>query len=1092
MVADLGRYVREAAGRGELVVQPRMGMADPAAMAAGIASVARLPIPTVATITIDSYTRVGDHIAAARALSCGGALNGFPIVSHGPELTAQVAAAAAPDVPVQVRHGSARPGAILATMAEAGLTASEGGPVSYCLPYGRTPLAEAVAHWGDSTETFGELVSHRGGRAHLETFGGCLLGQLCPPSLLIAMSVLEAMFFVQHGLDSVSLSYAQQCHPVQDVEALAALDRLAGEMLPDSVDRHIVLYTYMGVFPRTTAGARSLLADSARIAVLGGAQRLIVKTDAEAHRIPTVAENLSSLGAAAAVAARARQEKVLPDRSQVDCSAVLDEARRLVHAVLEISGDVGRGLVGAFATGVLDVPYCLHEDNAGLTRGAIDDEGRLYWARTGRMPLPALDRAPVRAVTSGDLLRMLNHTAERHDLAALGSAADVAAIDAAPADDLVAASPPGDDGDAMTDTVLRVAVVGSGPRGLSVVERLAARSAQGSEPGRLDVWLIDDVEVGCGRIWRTDQSPWLLMNTAAGEVTMFSGPPDDGPARAGAGPSLAEWWADADPENADPDGYAPRAVYGRYLRYVLDRVEATAPAGRFTLHRVLGRVEDAHREDTDRDGWTLHLRDGRDLEVDRVVLTTGHPVSEPPEEQRRLEAFAAQRPGVQYIRGDSTADLPLDRIPPGTEVGVIGLGLSFYDVLAEMTLGRGGRFVNDGADGAGGLRYLPSGREPVLIAGSRGGVPLRARGRNQKLPDHRYHPRILTVDRIRRLRALGPVDFRADVLPLLGAEIDLVHLLTTARARAGTGEIAGEDALLENLERDVDLHGVAGAVGLVRERLGLIDVAGLDLETLARPFRDRAFASPADYRRAVGEWIDDDLAAAAEGNVDGPLKAALDVIRDVRAVLREAVDFGGLSPESHEDFLRWFVPLASFLSTGPPMVRLAQTQALLDAGVLVLVGPGTRFGAGPEGFVVESPQVAGSRRTVRVLLDARTPVQDLTRDTSGLSRRLHSRGVLTTFTNTSGTSSFRTGGVTVTPAPFHSVGLDGPDPTLYVLGIPTEFTRWFTQVGSGRPRVRTGFTADADAIAADLLSAAAAAPQESRDRRPHEMIKESA
>jgi hypothetical protein len=39
-----------------------------------------------------------------------------------------------------------------------------------------------------------------------------------------------------------------------------------------------------------------------------------------------------------------------------------------------------------------------------------------------------------------------------------------------------------------------------------------------------------------------------------------------------------------------------------------------------------------------------------------------------------------------------------------------------------------------------------------------------------------------------------------------------------------------------------------------------------------------------------------------------------------------------------------------------------------------------------------------------------------------------------------------------------------------VLGIPTEHTRWFTQVGSGRPQVWTGFTADADAIAADLLA----------------------
>jgi methylaspartate mutase epsilon subunit len=462
----------------------------------------------------------------------------------------------------------------------------------------------------------------------------------------------------------------------------------------------------MGVFPRTAAGARSLLADSARIAVLGGAQRLIVKTEAEAHRIPTVAENLTALTAAARQAAVAREEGLLPDRHQVDHSVVLDEARRLVHAVLELSDDVGQGLVAAFASGLLDVPYCLHADNAGLARGGVDVDGRLYWARTGNLPLPARAAGPARPVTSGNLLRMLNHTADRHDRQAL----------AAPSE------PPAPAG----EPAQRVAVIGSGPRGLSVVERLAARAAETPDGGPVEVWLIDDVEVGCGRIWRTDQSPWLLMNTAAGEVSMFSGGPDAGPARAGAGPSLGEWWATVDPGQADPDGYAPRAVYGRYLRYVLDRVEENLPR-RMTLHRVLGRVDDVRRGGSAR--WSLRLLDGRELDVDRVALTTGHPRSEPPAEHRRLAAFAAERPDLRYISGDSTADLPLADIPSGAEVGVVGLGLSFYDVLAELTLGRGGRFVDDGPGGR--LRYVASGREPVLVAGSRGGVPLRARGRNQ-------------------------------------------------------------------------------------------------------------------------------------------------------------------------------------------------------------------------------------------------------------------------------------------------------------------------------------------------------------------------
>jgi methylaspartate mutase epsilon subunit len=457
---------------------------------------------------------------------------------------------------------------------------------------------------------------------------------------------------------------------------------------------------------------------------------------------------------------------------------------------------------------------------------------------------------------------------------------------------------------------------------------------------------------------------------------------------------------------------------------------------------------------------SVRLQDGRHLKVDRAVLTTGHQICEPPAEQRRLEAFAAQRLQAQYIRGDSSADLPLDAIPAGVAVGVIGLGLSFYDVVAQLTLGRGGRFVDDGE---GRLRYLPSGREPLLVAGSRGGLPLPARGRNQKRPDHTYRPRILTVARIRQRRARGPIDFRTCVLPFLLAEIDLVYCETTARAR-GVLDVDQPD-----LASDVDQLGPRRALARVRERLGLTDLPALDLEALARPLVDQEFASPQDYHDAVRAWIDDDLAAAAQGNADGPLKAALDVLRDVRGVLREAVDFGGLSAESHEDFQGWFGPLASFLSAGPPMIRLAQTRALLDAGVLVLAGPDTRFETGPEGFVVRSPQVAGSARTVPVLLDARQPVPDLDRDTSELSRQLRARGVLTTWTNESGPRPTRTGGVAVTRAPFHPIGDQGVDTALHVLGIPTEHTRWFTQVGSGRPQVWTGFAADADAIAAALV-----------------------
>ncbi|MFF4323658.1 methylaspartate mutase [Streptomyces sp. NPDC001568] len=442
--ASFGGFVARAAAAGQLVVQPRMGFGDPRRMRAGLERTKNAVATTVGTLTIDSYTRVGDVAAARAAVAEGTALNGYPITTHPVELTRSLLdGLAGPGFPVQVRHGSSRPEAIVRALAAAGLDATEGGPVSYCLPYGRTPLAESVENWARCCELLASLVPAPR-VPHLESFGGCMLGQLCPPGLLVALSLLEGMFFVRHGISSVSLSYAQQTDPEQDAEAVRALRRLAGEFLPARVDRHVVLYTYMGVFPHTARGATRLLEASARLAVRSGAQRLIVKTAAEAYRIPTVLENVRALETAAATAAlqeRPRSPHSGPgggppdprfdgigfagadlsnrsDSSDTD-SEVYREARAFVEAVLELDEDLGRALRAAFARGVLDVPYCLHPDNAGRSRSFVDAGGRLRWSRTGSMPAtpcPAPGAgASAPALTSDGLLAAVHGVARRYD-----------------------------------------------------------------------------------------------------------------------------------------------------------------------------------------------------------------------------------------------------------------------------------------------------------------------------------------------------------------------------------------------------------------------------------------------------------------------------------------------------------------------------------------------------------------------------------------------------------------------------------------------------------------------------------------------------
>lgn len=382
VVASFGGFVAAARDAGRLVVQPRMGVSDPGLMRTGLEATRAARATTVGTITLDSYTRLGDYAAARAAARDGAELNGYPLLAHSEATTRAVLdGVAGPAFPVQVRHGSADPRAIVARLASVGLCATEGGPVSYCLPYGRTRLRDSVANWAESCRFLAGLRGP-GVEPHVETFGGCMLGQLCPPSLLVALSVLEALFLAQHGLRSVSLSYAQQANAEQDREAIAGLHRLAAEHL-SQLDWHVVLYTYMGVYPRTARGALRLLGEAARLAVRTGVARLVVKTTAEAHRIPTLLENVTALEHAATVAGSTRRAALQrpPD------DGLEQEARALVDAVLELDDDVGRALTLAFRRGYLDVPYCLHPDNAGRARAALDVDGRLRWTHVGSMPI---------------------------------------------------------------------------------------------------------------------------------------------------------------------------------------------------------------------------------------------------------------------------------------------------------------------------------------------------------------------------------------------------------------------------------------------------------------------------------------------------------------------------------------------------------------------------------------------------------------------------------------------------------------------------------------------------------------------------------
>jgi methylaspartate mutase epsilon subunit len=399
------QFVQRSKRDRRLVIQPRMGFSSTTAMREALHAV-RAESDCIGTITVDSYTRVGDYLSPLAALRDGIELNGYPILSHSAEATVEMLGGLiGGEFPIQVRHGTAEPQAIFRRMTQIGLTATEGGPISYCLPYGRTPIDRAASAWEEGCH----ILANECDSAHLETFGGCLLGQLCPPSLLVAVSLLEGLFFASHGIRSVSLSYAQQTSSRQDRAALNALRRLAMEFLP-SIDWHVVLYTYMGLFPRTRDGAYQILRDSAELAVHSGCERLIVKTAVERQEIPSVAENVAAIRAA-----RNAAETATFSSADTSPTPIYEDAKSIIELTLNGDSSITRALVFAVRRGIIDVPYCQHPDNRGMTRAVIDDAGELRWTRIGNMPVKAVEPSIDLKLTSTELLRQLAFVSRRYD-----------------------------------------------------------------------------------------------------------------------------------------------------------------------------------------------------------------------------------------------------------------------------------------------------------------------------------------------------------------------------------------------------------------------------------------------------------------------------------------------------------------------------------------------------------------------------------------------------------------------------------------------------------------------------------------------------
>jgi hypothetical protein len=518
--------------------------------------------------------------------------------------------------------------------------------------------------------------------------------------------------------------------------------------------------------------------------------------------------------------------------------------------------------------------------------------------------------------------------------------------------------------------------------------------------------VIEPHTPGSGRIWRYDQHPGLMLNSAAADVTMFTddsvqchGPVADGPALAdwaagvldGTITDVPELPAELRRQLKELSGttFPTRQLQSAYLEWFFRRAAARlAPDATVTVHQdtAVGiEPAPARSGDYDDGGYLVRLAGGAALPADIVVSALGHTDSLPDADSAAWADFAA-RHGRFHASPSYTTDVDYSPLLPGQDVIVSGMGLAFVDLLVLLMEGRGGRFMET-PDG--GLEYLPSGAEPRIWAGSRRGVPYHSKISSALRGEPAGAPRFFTEEAVDALLAgHGELDFHTQLWPLIAKDAGYGYyreLFTGSPERVSIGwtEFAERFAA-------VDWYSPERA-RLVAETVP-DEQLHLDLEQLDHPFAGRQFSGLSDVQAAVTSHIEHDLAVRT-----GPDHS--ETLALFTALLRVYMELGRLVPperlnaRSQRTVHGWWHGFFSFVDSGPPPRRLREMLALHRAGVLRFIGPGLTIATDEETgrFVATSAQ-SGVTLTAAALIEARLPPPSVARSANPLLRHLHRSG----------------------------------------------------------------------------------------------------
>ncbi|HIW90165.1 MAG TPA: FAD/NAD(P)-binding protein [Candidatus Corynebacterium avicola] len=645
-----------------------------------------------------------------------------------------------------------------------------------------------------------------------------------------------------------------------------------------------------------------------------------------------------------------------------------------------------------------------------------------------------------------------------------------------------------------------LAIIGGGPRGISVLERIVAAASTLPADMSLDVHLVDDTEPGAGRVWRTDQTRTLCMNTMADAVTLFTEPGSTVSLPVLNGPTMYEWIqlhrgesldATADPDGAKsdlvaahpaelPESYAAevaatvpqshpsRALYGEYLRWVLSVVldrattQVTVDVHTATATEISGTDSADGTDGADR----IVLSTGEEILADATVLALGWTDTA----DDAMEAFTALSVSMYseltWVRPGNPADQDVSAIPSytdsGEEVIVRGLGMGFFDLLAMLTIDRGGRFVPD-PEARSGLAYEPSGAEPHLLVASHHGYPYQPKPVYDSLPPAASMPRFVAAKAaVPQDAPANSVDFDESLWPAILRDAQEAYYRVLLDEQQNVLEQV--IALIDAPDSDPwTLHTDARLDGMVSPE------NRFDLPFHADPVARFAAADPTidELTTAIADSVAVDLAEARRGR-ESALKAGLQIIGSARKPAAIVDQPNRFTTASRRSGLAELKRVGQMVGSGPPAFRTAELLCLVDAGYVRFLGGHPTVLIDPEApaFLASSPSSGEEHVSSTTLVDAWLHKPDARSSSDPLTASLRASGRMRSWERGDGST---TKAPEVDLVTTRLVGeSDEVDPRVHMIGIPLQEVRADMTI-SPMPRTDPLMLQETDAAAASAL-----------------------